>query len=284
MKRSVDPIQLNLPELPRELEGLRIGHITDVHVRRAGRGHRRLGDLIAGLPVDLWFFTGDYMDHPGHEAEAARVLGHLSRSAARSASIGVLAVWGNHDRRGLRSLVGDLPLHWLMDECSVIDGLPLEILGGYDAPGGEPDGVSLALSLSEPRVVRPHGGRWTLQTNRASPPVDRVRPLRLMLCHDPSHFPLACDLKVDLMFSGHTHGGQMRLPSGRPLYNSTDLPLSLTSGVLRRHQSLAVVSRGVGETFLPLRLFCPRHLPIYTLRRGPLPGERTCATRNVRPW
>ena len=94
----------------------------------------------------------------------------------------------------------------------------------------------------------------------------------------------SADLGVHLMFSGHTHGGQCRLPGGRALMNCSSLPLHLTCGMLRHQDTVCIVSRGLGETRLRLRLFCPPHVPVVTLRRGPLPGRHTNAIENVRRW
>jgi hypothetical protein len=105
-----------------------------------------------------------------------------------------------------------------------------------------------------------------------------------MLSHYPMYLPTVADMGVDLMFSGHTHGGQWRVPFAGALYNSSDLPMFLSSGILRHRRTLCVVSRGLGETWLPIRFFCPPHMPLYTLHRGPLPGQHTDRLENVQPW
>ena len=105
-----------------------------------------------------------------------------------------------------------------------------------------------------------------------------------MLSHFPHYLPVAADLGIDILISGHTHGGQCRLPGGLALVNSSDLPLRLTSGILRHRNTVAVVSRGLREARLPLRLFCPPHLPIYTLRRGTPPGRYTNLVQIIERW
>jgi predicted MPP superfamily phosphohydrolase len=105
-----------------------------------------------------------------------------------------------------------------------------------------------------------------------------------MLSHMPHFLGHAADMGMHAVFAGHTHGGQIRLPTGHALVNSTDLPLHLTSGLLRHRDTLAAVSRGVGVTRFPLRLFCPAHVPIYNLRRGPMPGEASQGIVCVRMW
>jgi len=105
-----------------------------------------------------------------------------------------------------------------------------------------------------------------------------------MLSHHPDALPTAADLGVDLMLAGHTHGGQCRLPTGRALANASRFPLAMTSGLLRHRDTLALVSRGLGETHLPMRVCCPRHVPLYTLRRRTTPGRSTPEITSVWQW
>lgn len=118
---------------------------------------------------------------------------------------------------------------------------------------------------------------------------DHEARLRIVLSHRPDFLPLASDLGAGLMLSGHTHGGQMRLPFNFPVYNSSDLPLHLSAGVLRHRDTMAVVSRGLGATGfmgtrLRFRLLCPPHAPVLTLRRNTSPGERTDDISCISRW
>ena len=111
--------------------------------------------------------------------------------------------------------------------------------------------------------------------------------LRLMLAHYPSWISTAADLGVHLLFAGHTHGGQIRLPNGRALTNACDLPLGMSCGVLRHRDTLVAISRGLGEVgffFNTFRAFCPAHVPVYTLRRGPTLGQSTPRVVKVLRW
>jgi predicted MPP superfamily phosphohydrolase len=106
----------------------------------------------------------------------------------------------------------------------------------------------------------------------------------MVLSHLPMTLPVLADLGVDVMLCGHTHGGQIRPLPGCVIYNSTDWPLHLTSGLLRHQNTLCATSRGLGEAGLPLRVFCPPQLPLFTLRRGPLPGRHTLGIDNLQAW
>ena len=269
-----DPIDLALPRLPHSLDGLRIAHLTDPHLMQRTKRLDRLINQLAKVRLDLGVLTGDYMirDYPTARSRAMPYLRDLT--AAVRPRLGWYGVFGNHDTPDLIEQLDNLPINWLNDEAVALADRPIEIIGlrctrNHVAP--EP--IDLARAVGD------------LPTGHL-PQDDR---LRLVLSHRPDYLPLASDLGADLILSGHTHGGQVRLPFNLPLYNSSDLPLHLSSGVLRHRDTLAVVSRGLGTTTflntpLRFRLFCPPHAPIYTLRRNTLPGEATDDITRVQRW
>ncbi|HEX7010875.1 MAG TPA: metallophosphoesterase [Phycisphaeraceae bacterium] len=264
----IEPIDLPLPHLPVSLEGLRIAHLSDLHVRRLDGFHQRLIGQLGRIRLDLLVLTGDYMDQPGDEPAAARFLTKLLDQVRPS--LGAFGVFGNHDTAQLRDAVADLPVRWLCDERCWLPQKPIELMG-LGMPGHlEPDSVALALHRD---------GEADADATEES-----ERPLRLLLCHGPSSITTAADLGADLFLCGHTHGGQCRLPTGHALVNSTDLPLRLTSGLLRHRDTLAAISRGVGRAGVMPRLFCRPHVPLYTLHRRPCPGRFTQGIVNLRPW
>jgi len=268
----LEPVTLCFPDLPRGLEGLRIAHLTDLHVRRFTRFHERLIASLRTSRVDLAVYTGDYQFGDDTDPGAVRdVMGRVLE--AMPTRFGSFGVWGNHDLEATRRHLDDLPIRWLVNERVRVGDRHLELWGvNFGRPGGI-DSIATALSPIE------SDERGDRESNGKSP-----RPFRCMLVHLPTLFPCAADLGMDLALAGHTHGGQVRLPGRRAIVNSTDLPLRLTAGVMRHRQMVGVVSRGVGTVTIPLRVFCPPHIPIYTLRRGPLPGQSVETTTNLRRW
>jgi len=248
-------------------------HLSDLHIRRRRKYYQR---IIAGLTltrVDLAVMTGDYIDQPGDEQLGLSVMSQICESL--KPRLGVYGVFGNHDTPETQKLFEKLPVHWLNNASDRPQGLPLELTGFLTDSQCRPDVVKTMLGLAT-------SGCGT-QLARAD--VDGHDPVvRMLLSHLPTYLPSAADLGIHLMFAGHTHGGQWRLPGQRAIYNSCDLPVHLTSGMLRHRDTLCLVSRGLGETIMPIRFFCPRQLPVYTLRRGSLPGQCTDHIVNVRPW
>ena len=272
LHKLIDVVPLHLPHLPVAARGLRIAHITDLHVSRPRPRFRALLDAAQQLEADIVFLTGDYMSDPGNEPAAMKVLRDLcDRLRPR---LGTFGVFGNHDTHTMRSLAQDVPVRWLNNDIERVDGGEIEILGFENERHKWPDTLRLIERMGETRS----------RASEEAAPGGRTRPLRLLLSHYPNLLPVASDLNVDLMFSGHTHGGQWRLPRKLALYTSCDLPGNLCSGILRHRDTLGIVSRGIGETFIPLRILCPPHLPVFELHQGPLPGEATDGLENVKPW
>ncbi len=255
----VETHELRLPSLPAALDGLRILHLSDLHVRRLSLGSGLMARTLAALrvtPADLVLLTGDYADGPGHEHAAFRTLDALA--GAWRARAGAAAVFGNHDTALMRRLARTVPGIRCID-TGVIDlpGLPLRILGASYPE----DLFAAALSRS-----------------------DDAR-FEIALVHDPVAAIAAAELRVPLVLAGHTHGGQVRLSPRAIPHTSSDLPASLASGILRIDGTLCCISRGLGDAMLPLRLNCPPHAPLYILRRSTEdhgPSQR--APRSLRPW
>jgi len=247
-------IALTHPELPAPLAGLSILHVTDAHFRRPGQA-RRLLHWLPRLRADLLLFTGDWMSRAGDEPVALRLLEQAAAAwAGRCDRLGAFGIFGNHDKPAFRRFARNVPgLRWLDDQAADIPGVPLRILGSH-WPGDW-----LAASLSEQALPKPSG---------AEP------PFRIALAHSPSECAAAASLGVDLVLSGHTHGGQIRLPGPFAPVTSSELPPRAPAGLFRFDNTLVAVSRGLGQILLEFRIACAPQLPLYTLARGPLPQPR----------
>ena len=266
MPKLIDPVSLALPHLPEALEGLSILHLTDLHVRRLRARHHELIDALGQVGADLLVLTGDFMDDLGDEPITHDLLLRIVKACPpRVASVGV---FGNHDSADLFRRVDYLPVRWLHNDAWRCEQLPLTVLG-VSCAGNRCAGDLLKALLAEPQVDK-----------------DDEPRLRMLLAHMPGWLTGAADAGIDLVLSGHTHGGQIRLPWRRFLYNGIDhWPLRLTSGVIRRGKTFGVVSRGVGEAYMDrLRILCPPHVPLITLRKATGLMDVPDRTVNVRRW
>lgn len=265
-RHLLDPIDLPLPGLTDRLVGCRLLHLTDLHARSHRSPLDPLLHRLSAARLDLGLLTGDIQHRTADPAHAIDLLTRLTRTV--SPRLGWFGVFGNHDSPAFRAAAEDLPIHWLInDTCTTPDGL-LQILGlSPDADAGPADAVTLACRLAD----------------TAAPPTAGP-PIRLLLCHHPEQLITATDLHADLVFCGHTHGGQIRLPGGRALHIGADLPLRMGSGLLRCRDTLCVLSRGIGHSQVRIRLFCPPQAPLCTLRKAPMPGTASQAITLIRRW
>lgn len=222
-----------VPGLPRHLEGYTIGVLSDLHVgpTTPAAWVRRVVEQLAERRPDLVVAVGDFIGGHDHVAEANWCLEPVQ------GALGVLGNWDYYDGRIRKALTNVR----LLENRGVLvaDGL---WVGGVDEPAlGKPD-VDLALSGAPPGAVR------------------------ILLCHEPDYADALVrpEHRVALMISGHSHGGQVRLPVVGPLI----LPpggRKYHTGFYQASHCRVYTSRGVGTAHLPIRLFCPPEVTLLRL-------------------
>ena len=238
---SVERVEITLPRLPKKLDGLKIVHLSDIHHSPfTGLEHISRAVLIATkLNPDIVALTGDYVSHETkYIAPVAKVLGELR------AKYGVFACLGNHDHwtdaRGVTRHLEANNIRLLINEGFRLESAPAPfwLAGVDDHMVGKTD---LASSL------------------RGSFPDE----MKLLLAHNPLIFRQAVRFGVDITFSGHTHGGQVKVrdPQKRVLR-----PRKLTSGLHQRKDSQIYITRGIGTVVLPIRYQCPPEISLIELR------------------
>ncbi len=257
---------VEIPDLPAGLDGLRLVHLSDLHVASLpdGRFLERLVQAVGELQPDLLVYTGDF--GPPEDAGAVpEILGRLR------APLGRVAVLGNHDliRPGLADddspptaaekeartsryraylTVRDWAL--LENDAIVLErrGARLGILGlGVDDPHHGFDDADLPAALA------------------ASEGAD----FRILLAHNPTTWDdeVRGRLPIGAMFAGHTHAGQIALEAGPLRWNLAQLSLRRSRGLYRDGGQVLHVSSGIGYVFLPFRLGCPAEVSLIELRR-----------------
>jgi predicted MPP superfamily phosphohydrolase len=238
--------ELPIAALPPQLEGLRIAHISDLHVRGSWRrGYDELIERVRSEAPDLILITGDYVDYKRRQDPAVP---HVRRILeGLSAPLGCFGTLGNHDRHKL---------------ASKLEGTGLTLLDGARRLL-EVEGAALEL-IGLPGVDR---RELTPQMLESFPRRETGVP-RIVMCHFPDGLRKAAALHPDIYLAGHTHGGQICLPGGWPPVRHSPLPRTLCKGVHRAANTWLVVGRGMGFTNIQLRLFCPTEVIELILTRG----------------
>ncbi|MDB5324442.1 MAG: putative Ser/Thr protein phosphatase [Phycisphaerales bacterium] len=235
--RSLVWSQYTLPirNLPPKLNGLRILHLTDIHLTpRWMPSLDKVLERVAANPPDLTCITGDFVEAK-HDAgpSIANVRRLVSGLKSR---LGIYGTLGNHDGDVLPTFLPDWPVRILLNEVlTLTDGdTRLEIIGLH---GVEPCDTPERFYTDLP--PRP------------------ANTLRLALVHFPSlvlKFPPG---DVDVVMAGHTHGGQVCFPGGHPLMTHDPLPRRFARGVHEIDDRWLVVGRGIGFSTYKVRAFCP---------------------------
>jgi predicted MPP superfamily phosphohydrolase len=254
--------ELFLPRLPAALEGLRIAQLTDFHMSRIVASDYLAACVAAAMAErpDLVLLTGDYVTRkPRDFVNVTEVLAPLS------APLGVYAVLGNHDTDvdadRVAAAVGASGARMLRNrhERVSVNGADLW-LAGIDCPDHEQYRLEDRRRSGWARVFRGY-----LDTALRGIPAGAFR---ILLAHTPDVVRDAARLDVDLMLSGHTHGGQVRLP----LLGATVVPSRYghryAAGEFRVEGTTLYVSRGLGTVRFPIRFLCRPELALFTLKRA----------------
>lgn len=228
---------LPIADLPPALHGLRVVHLTDLHLTASWRpALDRLLARLADARPDLLLFTGDLVEDKLDHRPALPTAERLARALAPVARLGAWAISGNHD--------GDLL-------AARLPRWGIRVLNGRLARLVADDGTILEL-LGLPGVDRID----TTDAWLAGLPPKPPNAARLVLSHFPDQVLRLDAVRPDVVFAGHTHGGQVCLPGGRPILTHDALPPAMCRGVHRVGAAWLVVGRGFGFSKYPVRAFC----------------------------
>lgn len=243
---DVEEVTVPLAQLPQSLDGLSVGLLSDLHLGPY-LGASELAQAVETmqqLRPQLVVISGDFVSR-GSEWQRAEALSPLG---ALQAPLGVFAVLGNHD-------------HWTDAAwvAAVVQGQGITVLSN-SARRLSDAGQGLWLVGVDSIWV----GAEDLPRALAGVPDDTCK---LLLVHEPDFADKAARWAIDLQLSGHSHGGQVRLPLlGAPL-----LPLwgqKYPIGLQRVGDTWVYTNRGLGVIDPPLRFNCRPEVTLLTLRKA----------------
>ena len=241
---------LTFPNLPPGLDGLTLLHLSDLHagIHLGADRMQQIVRQVNALAPDLIVQTGDMID-----ISRAYIPPYVHAFRELRAPLGIVTVLGNHDRytgeqeviRGCR----DAGQILLQNDCHLIErgGATLALLGiddphNWTADDPQPDDVAAAV--------------------RPAPPA----AFQILLAHRPGAWDTAVPRGIPLTLAGHIHGGQLYLPGIG--WSPGRLITKYVMGHFQRGDSQLYVSRGIGVVGVPIRVFAPPEIELFTLRRG----------------
>ncbi|MBE2218111.1 MAG: metallophosphoesterase [Ignavibacteria bacterium] len=255
---EIDYKQITIENLPPELRGTTITLLSDIHAGQYmnEKEMREYADVINSLESDIVCIPGDFVNFESRDV-------HMLTSAFRDvkAKHGIYGSLGNHDffqdaDYVAKALSNESPIQLLRNEHRVlkINGKELYMMGIDDTQ-------SSGARMDE--VLKYYGAMDEyLKNNEAA---FNTAP-KVLLCHKPYGFDTLATKEIDLVLSGHTHGGQV-VPIKFGTFN---LSFAATvskyiEGIYKIGKSNMYVSRGIGSVGLPIRINCPPEITKITL-------------------
>ncbi len=246
---TVSDYKVESGELPEAFDGFRICQVSDLHNDELGEDSERLIDAIKDTEPDIILLTGDLIDRTRTNIDAAITFAKQAVKIAPTYYIN-----GNHEA----SIPED---YAVLKEKLIAGGVAvLENESVTVERGGEYIRI-IGLNDQNFGCIHSNDSLCEMRGDEGD--------LSILLAHRPTDFPQYAACGFDLVFSGHLHGGQFRLPFLGGLYApSYGFFPEYDGGLYEREDSVLIVSRGVGNSSFPIRFNNPREIVLVELVKG----------------
>jgi predicted MPP superfamily phosphohydrolase len=244
---GVREVDIPIPNLPAALDGLRLAHLSDIHLSAflSEKDLARVIDSTNELRAHLALVTGDLITAAGDPLDAC--LRQISRLRADA---GILGCMGNHEthagaegyaeaqgaRLGIRFLRSRAQQLRFGDAVLNVAGVDYQRFGKHYLDGAK-------------KMVAPGA-------------------LNVLLSHNPDVFPVAARQGYDLTLAGHTHGGQVTVEILHASINPARFLTPFVYGLFRSGGAAAYVTRGIGTIGVPVRIGAPPEIALLRLRKA----------------
>ena len=229
-------------KLPQSFDGYRIAHVSDLHNAEMGKENGKLLTMLRDADPDMIAITGDLIDSRNTDIEVAL---QFVREAVKIAPC--YYVTGNHEARV--NEYGELKAGMEATGITVLEDVKTKI-------SIEGETITL-IGVNDPSYQTDYlfGDSETVMNTKLEDLHTGNDGFTLLLSHRPELFDTYVDQDVDLVLSGHAHGGQFRLPfiGGLVAPNQGLFP-EFDAGIYTEGNTNMLVSRGVGNSILPFRI------------------------------
>lgn len=240
---AVRETQVPFPGLPRSFDGLRILHLSDLHLDGYPGLGGRLAQVVAGLRFDVCVLTGDFrFADTGRYQHIAEELSALM--PALQCPHGVYGVLGNHD---------------FIEMVPAIEAAGVRLLLNEGVALTANDETLWLIGLDDAHFYGLHNFDQALRDTPA-------HAAKILLVHSPELIPEAAALGFGLYLTGHTHAGQLCLPGGLPLLLNVRCARRYTAGSWQFDRLRGYTSAGCGSSGIFARFFCPPEIVIHTVQ------------------
>ena len=238
---EVNEYEIMSDRIPQGFDGFRIAQVSDLHNTQFGENNSKLIELLAQTEPDMIVITGDLIDSRQTDIEIAL---EFAQQATQIAP--VYYVSGNHEAR--LGEYDDLKTGLAEAGVVILENQKVPITRGRDS-------ITL-LGIDDPSFRENYlfGDAASVTASALSEFQNESGSYMVLLAHRPELFETYVDAGVDLVFSGHAHGGQFRLPfiGGLVAPNQGFFP-RYDAGLFSEGDTTMIVSRGLGNSIIPVR-------------------------------
>lgn len=227
--------------LPEAFDGYRIAHVSDLHNAEMGKDNDKLLKMLREAEPDIIAITGDIIDSRNTDVEIAL---NFTRAAMEIAPC--YYVTGNHEARV--SEYDELKEGLIEQGVALLDDERIEL---------ELSGETIVLlGVNDPSFQTDYlfGDSETVIQSKLQEIINEEDTYTILLSHRPELFKVYTESKVNLVLSGHAHGGQFRIPfMGGLVAPNQGLFPKYDAGLYTEENTNMIVSRGIGNSILPFR-------------------------------
>ena len=250
---EVNGYEIQSNDIPEAFSDFRIAHISDLHNAEFGKDNETIIRMLAQTEPDIIVLTGDLIDSRNTNVEAAL---DFARQAVEIAP--VYYVSGNHESRVTAYM--DLKMGLGNAGVIVLENQKVEITRGQEH-------ITL-IGIDDPSFQESYlfGDAAGVTEQVIGDLQEASDGYTILLSHRPELFDVYVDTGMDLVFSGHAHGGQFRLPfiGGLVAPNQGFFP-EYDAGQFTEEKTTMIVSRGVGNSIIPVRVNNRSEIVVVTL-------------------
>ncbi|MED1266561.1 metallophosphoesterase [Bacillus mycoides] len=240
---SITEVKITSSKIPSSFKGFKILQISDLHNKKFGDNQETLIQKVKSINPDIIAITGDLIDSKSYDPEVSM---ELIRELVKKYP--VYFVTGNHEKWSGK--YNDLEKELKQHHVTVLRNEHVSIqIGGQDIH---------ILGIDDPEFVTGNRDGGNVVKDEIIKAKFEMQPdtYNVLLSHRPEFLTEYADEQIDLVLSGHAHGGQVRLPfiGGLVAPNQGILP-TYTAGLYEKQNTSMVVSRGLGNSIIPQRIF-----------------------------
>ena len=258
---QIERISVKMENLPESFDGIKIVHLTDFHSKDFGEREKRVLEILEDLDPDFVFITGDFIDHKTKDIDSCQEFWRELGNKYQGRIFGVLGnheYWIDHiDASSIKSLLEESGIAVLGNENKKISrSKDAAVLRLYND-----DEYIYLIGVDDPDTGRDDLSKAMIGVEKNIP--------KILLAHSPDIVNDSKSLEkedIDLILTGHTHGGQVKIPFLRPFWTPTKNRGKYASGLFEINETNLYVNRGIGTAVFPIRFNCSPEITVIELK------------------